>query len=46
MSDKKRSVGNHEADIVNKNKGTDGTNITYDKNIGDKGKQLNPNNKK
>ena len=31
---------NHQADIVNRNKGTDGTNITYDKNQGNRGKQM------
>jgi hypothetical protein len=36
---------NHSGDIKNPNKGTDGTNTTYDKNQGDRGKQLNPNNK-
>jgi len=37
---------NHQADIKNANKGTDGTNRTYDKNQGNRGKQLNliPNN--
>ena len=34
---------NHNADISNPNKGTSGTNITYDKNQGNRGKQLNPN---
>lgn len=34
---------NHEADIVNANKGTPGTNITYDQAQGNRGKQLNPN---
>jgi len=33
----------HQADIKNPNKGTPGTNTTYDKNQGNKGKQLNPN---
>jgi hypothetical protein len=33
---------NHEADIQNPNKGTDGTNPTYDKNQGNRGKQMNP----
>lgn len=33
---------NHEADMVNPNKGTKGTNKTYDKNQGNRGKQLNP----
>ena len=37
---------NHEADIKNANKGTKGTNITYDKNQGNRGKQKNPNRKK
>jgi hypothetical protein len=37
---------NHEADIKNPNKGTSGTNETYDKNQGNRGKQLNPNQKK
>lgn len=40
MSDKQK---NHEADIKNPNKGTSGTNETYDKNQGNRGKQLNPN---
>jgi len=31
---------NHEADIENKNKGTPGTNKTYDKNQGDRGRQI------
>jgi len=33
----------HQADIKNPNNGTPGTNTTYDKNQGNKGKQLNPN---
>ena len=33
----------HQADIKNPNKGTPGTNTTYDKNQGNRGKQLNPN---
>lgn len=37
---------NHPADISNANKGTAGTNITYDKNQGNRGKQLNPNQKR
>ena len=37
---------NHNADISNPNKGTPGTNITYDKNQGNRGKQMNPNQKK
>lgn len=35
MSDKKP---NHEADIKNPNKGTSGTNRTYDQNQGNRGK--------
>jgi hypothetical protein len=31
---------NHEADIKNANKGTSGTNTTYDKNQGNRGKQM------
>lgn len=31
---------NHEADIKNSNKGTSGTNKTYDKNQGNRGKQI------
>jgi hypothetical protein len=31
---------NNEADMVNKNKGTKGTNITYDKAQGNRGKQI------
>lgn len=33
----------HSADINNANKGTPGTNITFDKNQGNRGKQMNPN---
>lgn len=36
---------NQEADVKNPNKGTARTNKTYDKNQGNKGKQLNPNQK-
>jgi hypothetical protein len=36
---------NHPADIKNPNKGSDGTNKTHDKNQGNRGKQLNPNQK-
>ncbi len=43
MAKKRRS--NHRADIKNPNKGTKGTNKTYDKNQGNRGKQLNPNRK-
>lgn len=43
MSNKK---SNNQADMTNANKGTKGSNITYDKNQGNRGKQLNPNQKK
>lgn len=35
---------NHNADISNANKGTKGTNVTYDKNQGNRGKQIQQNN--
>ncbi|MDW8297038.1 MAG: hypothetical protein RMJ97_09180 [Raineya sp.] len=41
-----KKQSNHQADIKNPNKGTKGTNITYDKAQGNRGKQLNPNWKK
>jgi hypothetical protein len=34
---------NHNADQSNANKGTAGTNTTHDKNQGNRGKQMNPN---
>ena len=34
---------NHQANIKNSNKGTQGTNKTYAQNQGNRGKQLNPN---
>ncbi len=34
---------NHKADIKNPNKGFKANNITFDKNQGNRGKQLNPN---
>ena len=37
------SKSNHNAYIKNPNKGTSGTNSTYDKNQGNRGKQLNTN---
>tara|TARA_R110002020_G_scaffold203325_4_gene406957 strand:+ start:3012 stop:3146 length:135 start_codon:yes stop_codon:yes gene_type:complete len=37
---------NHKADIQNPNKGVPGTNKTYDKNQGNRGKQLNTNQEK
>jgi len=36
------SKPNHQADTQNANKGTPGTNRTYDQNQGNRGKQLNP----
>jgi len=39
----KKGIKNHPADIKNPNKGTNGTNIIWDKTNGNKGKQLNPN---
>ncbi|MCK4524586.1 hypothetical protein KAU15_06635 [candidate division WOR-3 bacterium] len=36
---------NHKADIENPNKGTKGANVPYSKNQGNRGKQLNPNQK-
>lgn len=37
---------NHQADMKNANKGVQGQNSTHAKNQGNKGKQLNPNNKR
>jgi len=34
---------NHQSNIKNANKGTSGTNRTYAQNQGNRGKQLNPN---
>jgi hypothetical protein len=36
---------NRQADTKNPNKGTPGTNKTFDKNQGNRGKQMNPNQK-
>jgi len=36
-------MANHQADIQNPNKGTPGNNKAYDKNQGNRGQQLNPN---
>lgn len=36
---------NHEADMKNANKRTDGQNKTHAKNQGERGKQMNPNQK-
>ncbi len=41
----KKRKSNHEADIKNKNTGTNGTNITYDKAQGHRSKQLEGNKK-
>jgi hypothetical protein len=41
----KKSRKNHQADIKNPNEGTSGTNKTWDKAQGNKGKQMNPNQK-
>lgn len=35
---------NHNADVRNPNKGSNGTNKTYDQNQGNRGWQLNPQN--
>lgn len=40
-----RKKSNNSADMQNPNKGTNGTNKQYDKNQGNRGKQLNPNQK-
>lgn len=42
MSDKKASQDN-SANQQNPNKGSDGTNKSYDKGQGNRGKQMNPN---
>jgi hypothetical protein len=42
----KNKSSNHQADIRNPNKGTNGSNTTFDKNQGNRGKQLNPNQQK
>ncbi|WP_392564391.1 hypothetical protein RHO13_02190 [Orbus wheelerorum] len=40
------TTSNHEADIKNPNKGTDGTNRIYDQSQGNRGTQLNSNHTK
>jgi hypothetical protein len=40
---KTEKTSNHQADIKNVNKGASGTNKTYDKNQGNRGKQMNTN---
>ncbi len=42
----KNKSSNHQADIKNPNKGTNGSNTIFDKNQGNRGKQLNPNQQK
>ena len=42
----KKTVVSNNADMANRNKGTNGTNIANSKNTGNRGKQLNPNHKK
>jgi len=42
----KKVKSNHEADIKNKNKGTKGTNLTFDKAQGNRGKQMEDKKKK
>lgn len=46
MSNKAHTQNNHRANIKNPNYGTSGNNITNAKAHGNRGKQLNPNNKK
>lgn len=41
----KKNTKNNSADIKNPNKGTKGTNIIWDKANGNRGKQMNPNQK-
>ncbi|MDY6550177.1 hypothetical protein [Acinetobacter faecalis] len=45
-SNQSKSVANNASNQVNANKGTNGTNIAYDKAQGHRGAQLNPNRKK
>lgn len=40
-----KKSSNHQADIKNANKGTKGSNTAYAKAQGNRGKQLNPNQK-
>lgn len=46
QEDVMKKQANHQANIKNPNKGTPHTNKTWDKANGNRGKQLNPNNKK
>ena len=43
---KKPTPQDNSANQSNANKGTNGTNIAYDRNQGNRGQQLNPNRKK
>lgn len=43
---KKVTPKQNQSNTQNPNKGTKGTNIQYDQNQGNRGKQLNPNQKK
>lgn len=45
MSKKTIKPADNESNIPNSNKGSNGTNRQYDQNQGNKGKQLNPNQK-
>lgn len=40
-----KNQNNQKSDSKNANRGTSGTNKTYDKSQGNRGKQLNPNQK-
>lgn len=46
MSAKKNTGADNSANIKNPNKGTNGTNKAYDQNQGNRGKQMNPNQKR
>lgn len=41
-SSQSKPVQNNAANMVNTNRGTAGTNLAYDQNQGNRGKQLNP----
>lgn len=43
---KKITPANNSANMSNPNKGSSGTNKQYDQNQGNRGKQINPNQKK
>jgi hypothetical protein len=38
-----KKISNPQSDIKNRNRGTSGTNLTYDKAQGNRGKQMNQN---